>query len=129
MSAELLELAARAALRRIEAGELGSDEYFDAYAEAAAGDELNAYLWRAEPGSRGAGGERLRGLPVAVKDIFCTGGIPTTAGSRILEGYRPPYTATAVAGSPRPARACSARRTWTSSPWARRTRTPATGRS
>ena len=72
------------------------DEYFDAYAEAAAGDDLNAYLWRAEPGGRGAGGEPLRGVPVAVKDLFCTEGIETTAGSRILEGYRPPYTATAV---------------------------------
>ena len=38
----------------------------------------------------------LRGIPVAVKDIFCTEGTPTTAGSRILEGYVPPYTATAV---------------------------------
>ena len=48
-------------------------------------------------GERGAprAGE-LGGIPVAVKDIFCTEGIPTTAGSRILEGYRPPYTATAV---------------------------------
>ena len=36
-------------------------------------------------------------MPIAVKDIFCTEGIPTTAGSRILEGYVPPYTATAVA--------------------------------
>ena len=35
---------------------------------------------------------------MAVKDIFCTRGIPTTAGSQILEGYRPPYTATAVRG-------------------------------
>jgi aspartyl-tRNA(Asn)/glutamyl-tRNA(Gln) amidotransferase subunit A len=33
---------------------------------------------------------------VAVKDLFCTEGIPSQAGSRILEGYRPPYTATAV---------------------------------
>ena len=31
-----------------------------------------------------------------MKDIFCTEGVPTTAGSRILEGYVPPYTATAV---------------------------------
>ena len=38
----------------------------------------------------------LAGIPVAVKDIFCTEGVPTTAGSRILEGYAPPYTATAV---------------------------------
>jgi len=93
---DLLELSAAEAIGRIEAGELSSDEYFDAYAEAAAGDELNAFLWRAEPGSHGASGEPLRGAPVAVKDLFCTDGIETTAGSRILEGYRPPYTATAV---------------------------------
>ncbi len=35
-------------------------------------------------------------MPIAIKDIFCTAGIPTTAGSEILRGYRPPYTATAV---------------------------------
>jgi aspartyl-tRNA(Asn)/glutamyl-tRNA(Gln) amidotransferase subunit A len=33
---------------------------------------------------------------VAVKDLFCTEGAPSQAGSRILEGYRPPYTATVV---------------------------------
>jgi aspartyl-tRNA(Asn)/glutamyl-tRNA(Gln) amidotransferase subunit A len=93
---ELRELSAAKALRRIEVGELSADECFDAYAEAAAGDELNAYLWRAEPGRRPGGGEPLRGVPVAVKDLFCTEGIETTAGSRILAGYRPPYTATAV---------------------------------
>jgi aspartyl-tRNA(Asn)/glutamyl-tRNA(Gln) amidotransferase subunit A len=93
---ELLEHSAAEALGRIESGELAADEYFDAYAEAAAGDELNAYLWRAEPGAQGSGGERLRGMPIAVKDLFCTEGVETTAGSRILEGYRPPYSATAV---------------------------------
>jgi aspartyl-tRNA(Asn)/glutamyl-tRNA(Gln) amidotransferase subunit A len=93
---DILELTAAQAIERISAGEIGSDEYFDAYAEAAAGDDLGAYLWRAEAGSSdGATGE-LNGVPVAVKDIFCTEGIETTAGSRILEGYRPPYTATAV---------------------------------
>ena len=35
-------------------------------------------------------------MPVAVKDLFCTAGVPSQAGSRILEGYRPPYTATVV---------------------------------
>ena len=93
---DVLELTAAQAIEQISKGELGSDEYFDAYAEAAAGDELGAYLWRAKPGSSdGATGE-LNGAPIAVKDIFCTEGIETTAGSRILEGYRPPYTATAV---------------------------------
>ena len=39
----------------------------------------------------------LAGVPVAVKDMFCTTDLPTTCGSRILEGWRPPYDATAVA--------------------------------
>jgi len=92
---ELHELTVAAATKRIASRELGAAEYVDAWRQAAAGDELNAYLWRAEGG--GAEGEGpLAGIPVAVKDIFCTEGVPTTAASRILEGYRPPYTATAV---------------------------------
>jgi len=39
----------------------------------------------------------LAGVPVAVKDMFCTTDLPTTAGSRILEGWQPPYDSTAVA--------------------------------
>jgi aspartyl-tRNA(Asn)/glutamyl-tRNA(Gln) amidotransferase subunit A len=92
---DVLDLTAAQALERISSGDLGAGEYFDAYAQAAAGDGLNAYLWRAAAGSNGADGP-LRGAPIAVKDIFCTEGVETTAGSRILEGYRPPYTATAV---------------------------------
>jgi aspartyl-tRNA(Asn)/glutamyl-tRNA(Gln) amidotransferase subunit A len=38
----------------------------------------------------------LAGVPTAVKDIFCTDGVRTTAGSRILEEYVPPYDGTAV---------------------------------
>ncbi len=36
------------------------------------------------------------GVPVAVKDNMCTRGVPTTCGSRILDGWCPPYTATVV---------------------------------
>lgn len=39
----------------------------------------------------------LTGVPVAVKDLLCTMGEPTTAGSKILEGWVPPYDATVVA--------------------------------
>src|SRR6476469_3909257 len=110
MAEELIDLTVAEAADRIRSGELAADEYFDAYRKAAAGDSLNALLWTAEDtgqadleGTRAARDEidpdrPLAGIPVAVKDIFCTQGIPTTAGSRILEGYRPPYTATAVRG-------------------------------
>jgi aspartyl-tRNA(Asn)/glutamyl-tRNA(Gln) amidotransferase subunit A len=97
--AELRELSVREALGAIDARELSGDELFSAYVEAVAGDELNAYLWRVEPGKPGCAGQGdgpLGGVPIAVKDIFCTEGVETTAASRILEGYRPPYTATAV---------------------------------
>ena len=73
--------------------------YNDAVAEA---KPLNAYitptpehaLAMAEAADRRlARGEALPldGIPVAVKDLFCTRDIPTTAGSRILDGFRPPY--------------------------------------
>ncbi len=38
----------------------------------------------------------LAGVPVALKDNLCTRGIPTTCSSRILEGWKPPYSATVV---------------------------------
>ncbi len=50
-------------------------------------------------GQRRAAGKPLGpldGVPVALKDIFCTAGVETTCGSRILRGYVPPYDATVV---------------------------------
>ena len=93
----MLELTVAEAATLIAATELSAAEYFDAWRQAAAGDELNAYLSRVEHPHEHQNMEGpLGGIPIAVKDIFCTEGTPTTAGSRILEGYIPPYTAAAV---------------------------------
>ncbi|HEX6457650.1 MAG TPA: Asp-tRNA(Asn)/Glu-tRNA(Gln) amidotransferase subunit GatA [Thermoleophilaceae bacterium] len=91
----LLELTAAQAAERIGAGELDPRELFDFYRERASGDELGSYLWVAEDAPEASGGP-IGGVPLAVKDLFCVKGVPSAAGSRILEGYRPPYTATSV---------------------------------
>ncbi len=73
-------------------------------------DPLHAFLAVDEAGARaaaaaidaagpppiGAAGPPLRGVTVAVKDNLCALGVPTTCGSRILEGFHAPYEATAV---------------------------------
>ncbi|MGB7874741.1 MAG: Asp-tRNA(Asn)/Glu-tRNA(Gln) amidotransferase subunit GatA [Anaerolineales bacterium] len=41
-------------------------------------------------------GQQLAGIPIAVKDVLTVEGMPATAGSKIIEGFMPPYTATAV---------------------------------
>jgi aspartyl-tRNA(Asn)/glutamyl-tRNA(Gln) amidotransferase subunit A len=98
MTAELIELTAAQAAERLRAGEIDPAELFEAYRDRAAADELNAFTWVADRAPEGDSNARspLGGVPLAVKDLFCTEGVPSQAGSRILEGYRPPYTATVV---------------------------------
>jgi aspartyl-tRNA(Asn)/glutamyl-tRNA(Gln) amidotransferase subunit A len=93
-----LSLTAAAAAARIRTGELDPAELWHGYRERAAADEHNAFVWVAPDGDAPAVDRAtpLAGVPVAVKDLFCTTGVPSQAGSKILEGYRPPYTATAV---------------------------------
>jgi aspartyl-tRNA(Asn)/glutamyl-tRNA(Gln) amidotransferase subunit A len=93
---DVLDLTAAQAAARVRAGELGAAELWNAYRERAAADELNAFTWVSKAAEPPATDGPLGGVPVGVKDLFCTKGIPSQAGSRILEGYRPPYTATAV---------------------------------
>jgi aspartyl-tRNA(Asn)/glutamyl-tRNA(Gln) amidotransferase subunit A len=100
-SAEILELSATAATAAAASGALSEEELFGAYLaraeddRAAGAEGLNCFTWVAER-APGRGGGPLHGLPLAVKDLFCTEGIPSQSGSRILEGYRPPYTASVV---------------------------------
>ncbi|HEY6758985.1 MAG TPA: Asp-tRNA(Asn)/Glu-tRNA(Gln) amidotransferase subunit GatA [Baekduia sp.] len=96
---DLTTLTAKQAADAIGTGDLDATELFEAYRAKAAADELNAYTWVAEtaPAAAPNGPRPLAGVPLAVKDLFCTEGVPSQAGSRILEGYLPPYTATVVA--------------------------------
>ncbi|HEX2070407.1 MAG TPA: Asp-tRNA(Asn)/Glu-tRNA(Gln) amidotransferase subunit GatA [Thermoleophilaceae bacterium] len=93
---DVVDLSAAAAAERVRAGELSPRELWDAYRERAGGDELNAFLWLADEAPDVAADAPLAGVPLAVKDLFCTAGVPSAAASKILEGYRPPYSATAV---------------------------------
>jgi aspartyl-tRNA(Asn)/glutamyl-tRNA(Gln) amidotransferase subunit A len=94
---DVLELTAAQAIDEIRRGALEPGAVWAAYRERAAADELNAYTWVAgEDAPQVDRNAPLGGIPVAVKDLFCTEGVPSQAGSKILEDYRPPYTATAV---------------------------------
>ncbi|HEX4735268.1 MAG TPA: Asp-tRNA(Asn)/Glu-tRNA(Gln) amidotransferase subunit GatA [Thermoleophilaceae bacterium] len=94
---ELLSLTAAQAAERIRSGDISPDELFDAYRERAAAEDLNAFLWVADgPDDQADTSGPLAGVPLAVKDLFCVEGVPSMAASRILDGYRPPYTSTAV---------------------------------
>jgi aspartyl-tRNA(Asn)/glutamyl-tRNA(Gln) amidotransferase subunit A len=91
--------------RLLDARDLTCEDVAGAYLDRIAllNDDLNVYL-HVDPervlararalDSEGRSG--IAGVPIAYKDLLCIRGVPTTAGSRVLEGYRPPYTATAV---------------------------------
>ena len=100
---DLISLSATEAARLLGDGTISSEELYEAYRRRAAADDLNALTWVAEgpPNPSGpvapvAAGTPLGGVPLAVKDLFCTAGVPSQAGSKLLAGYRPPYTATVV---------------------------------
>src|SRR5690606_10791046 len=83
----------RAHLDRIAAVDGAVHAYLHVDAEGA----LAAARESDERRARGESASRLDGVPIAVKDVLTTVGMPTTCGSRILEGWVPPYDATVVA--------------------------------
>jgi aspartyl-tRNA(Asn)/glutamyl-tRNA(Gln) amidotransferase subunit A len=91
---DTLRLTAEEAGGLLERGEVSAAELRDAYVAAIEdrNGELNAFLHVA---SQPAGGDA--GVPIALKDCITTLGVPTTAGSRILEGYVPVFDSTVAA--------------------------------
>ena len=110
MTTDLTRLAAAEMARLLAAIEVSSVELTRAHLDRTADvdDEVHAYLCldvegalrtAAEVDQRRIAGESvhlLAGVPIAVKDVLATRGLPTTCGSRILEGWIPPYDATLV---------------------------------
>src|SRR5580693_3088462 len=86
-AAELVDahLAAMAKARALNAFVLETPERARAMARAS-----DARLAKGEGGA-------LEGLPLGIKDLFCTAGVRTTAGSRILDNFVPPYESTVTA--------------------------------
>jgi len=106
---ELLGLTLAEARDRLAGGEFTSVELTEAYLRAMeAGRSLNAFITETpekaldmakasdERRRRGEAGP-LEGLPIAIKDLFCTEGVLTTAASHILDGFKPPYESTVTA--------------------------------
>jgi len=79
-------------LDRVTARDVGLDAFLHVMPDRAleSARRLDTALGAGEPAPP------LAGVPLAVKDVLDIDGVPTTCGSRILEGYRPPFTATAV---------------------------------
>jgi len=86
---DTLRLSAEEAIGLVERREVTAAELHAAYVDAIAerDPELHCYLTTLDEPS----GE---GIPIALKDVISTKGVPTTAGSKILEGYVPLYDAT-----------------------------------
>lgn len=91
----------------LAAGECSARELTQAHLDAmAAARELNAFTAETpdkalamadaadERRAKGAARGPLDGIPLAVKDLFCTEGVLSTAGSHILDGFRPTYEST-----------------------------------
>ena len=103
---DLTDLTLRAALDGLAAGTFSSEELTRAHVEAVeAARPLNAYILetpekalemaRASDARRAAGeAGPLEGAPLGIKDLFCTEGVRTTAGSRILGAFTPTYEST-----------------------------------
>ena len=107
MMIDLRKLTITEAQQALEKGDISARDLAEVHVSAIeAAQELNAFITQtpqraledadASDARRAAGKTigPLDGIPLAIKDLFCTDGIATTAASQILEGFVPPYEST-----------------------------------
>ena len=100
----LRDLSAKQQVAALAAGETSSLELVEAHLSAVEADDVQAFLAIDADGARARAREidalperpPLGGVPIGIKDALSTRDIVTTSGSRMLEGFRPVYTATCV---------------------------------
>ncbi len=111
MTSELTRLSASDTAAAVSRGEVSAVEVAQAHLDriAAVDGQVHAFLHVDNQGAlaaaaavdaaraSGAGLGPLAGVPLALKDVMTMTGVPTTCGSRLLEGWRPPYDATVTA--------------------------------
>ena len=106
---DLTKLTLEGALDGMESGDFSSEELTKAHIDACMdGADLNAFITttfeQAMEGAKASDARRakgevglLEGAPLGVKDLFCTEGVKTTAGSKILGDFEPPYESSITA--------------------------------
>ncbi len=106
---DLIKASALEISEAVRAKKISAKEVFQFFLKRAKdlNPKLNAFISFNEEGlkqaelidqkiAKGENPGILAGVPVAVKDMLCTKGLQTTAGSKILEGFVPPYSSTVV---------------------------------
>ncbi len=103
---DLTRLSIAECRQRLRSGEISSHDLTTAHLDVMERNRhLNAYITetperalemaaKSDARRRDGAAGSLEGIPLAIKDLFCTRDVPTTAGSRILDGFKPYYEST-----------------------------------